>query len=112
MAVVVTHNEGLARISDNVRRVTVGAGDTTQWFVVGGECVVSCVPGGGGSMSAQCTFSPLSMVLADNSNNTSLVAAHTWTPGTVTANANQWLPKATAVRFVATTQPGVGEIAS
>lgn len=113
MAVVVTHkDEGVGPPRNSRRRVTLGAGDTSPWYQVAEYCVVSCIPGGGGTMSAECTFSPLSMVLADNSNGTSTVAAHVWTPGTVAAAANQYLLKATAVRFIATAAAGVGEIAS
>ena len=70
--------------------------------------VVTAIPGGGGSMLVEATWS----LEADVTGGTA-----TWFPwsqgtnGTVTSNSNQQLLKPTAIRFTATTANGVGEIA-
>lgn len=93
--------------------VSVGAGETSPWIPVSPSTMVTCKPGAGGTMKAQATWSPLSVALADNLNATSNANAYDWKPGTVSEATVSDTPliNANAVRFIATTQPGVGEIA-
>lgn len=88
------------------KRVTVAAGATSAPIYVPGDAVVTAVPGGGGSMLAQASWSPADDVEAGTA------SWFDWDAGSVTSKTIQMLSKATAVRFVATTQPGVGEVAA
>lgn len=88
-----------------VVKVALGAGETSSPIYVTPECVVVCVPGGGGTMLAQATWSLPADVAAGSA------TWHDWTPGTVAAKANQLLMRATAVRFTTTAAAGVGEVA-
>lgn len=95
-----------ARGSGGLREsVTVTAGTSTIISSSGGPCVVTASPGSGGSMLVEASWSSLASVQAGTA---------TWFPwdhGTIKAKDSQWLDKATAIRFTATTQDGVGEVA-
>jgi hypothetical protein len=98
MATTITHNSP-------VTKAAVGAGETSEPIYTPAECVIACTPGDGGSMLAQATWSLRADVEAGNAN------WHDWDEGTVTDKATQLLLRATAVRFTATTEDGVGEVA-
>jgi hypothetical protein len=92
-------------------RCAVPAGETSPWQYTSFDAIVVCSPGAGGTMKAQATWSLPSVVAADNLNGSSNAVAFDWDSGTVSAKAVETLRRATAVRFVATTQAGVGEVA-
>lgn len=92
--------------SNGVTKVTLGAGDTSDPVYVPDSCVVCCVPGSGGTMKAQASWSLPTEVSAGTA------TWHDWDAGTVSAKATQLLLHATAVRFTATGQAGVGEVAA
>lgn len=95
------------RAADGYRfstKVTLAAGETSPAIMVPPECAVSAVPGGGGTMLAQATFSTAADIAAGTA------TWHDWDAGTVSAKANQLLRNAQAVRFTATAAAGVGEV--
>lgn len=63
-------------------------------------------------MLVEATYSPPSVVAADNANGTSNAIAIPWSKGSVSDIAADAVPRCTAIRFTATTAAGVGEIAS
>jgi hypothetical protein len=83
----------------------LAAGETSTPVFVPVECTVSVIPGAGGSMLAEASTSTPS----DIKNGTA--TWFSWDAGAVTAKAQQSVTCVTAVRFTATTQPGVGEVA-
>ena len=90
------------------RHITVaaGAGDALVPVYLGSsQAVVSAVPGTGGTMLVEATWSDPSAVAGGTAN------WYLWDAGTVSAKTNQLLYNATAVRFTATTVAGVGEVA-
>ena len=92
--------------------VTLNAGETSPWIPVSPSTMVACIPGSGTTMKAQVSWSPLSVLLADNLNSTSNANAFDWTPGAVTSKAKELQTNANGVRFVATGGAGgVGELA-
>jgi len=89
-------------------KTTVPAGTTSAPIYVdslNNGAVVACTPGSGGTMSVQASFSPRTDIAAGIAN------WFTWDLGTVSAPANMFLQRAMAVRFIATTAVGVGEVA-
>jgi hypothetical protein len=98
----------------NRRRINVSvpAGETSPWILVASEGMVRVKPGSGGSMKVQITSSPPSIVLSDNINGTNVSIAEDWPVGTVTTVVSQSYKFATAIRFIATTQTGTGDIAT
>ena len=101
MATTITREAGDKKI-----KAAVGAGETSSAIYVTGQCVVAAVPGSGGTMLVEASWS----IAADVASSTA-----TWFPwdaGTVSAKTNQLLQFATAVRFTATTAAGIGEVAS
>lgn len=109
MAVTISAKEDrlyMAPQTHGVVKVTLGAGDTSTAVRVPDSCVVVCIPGSGGTMKAEATWSSLSDV------NGGTATWHDWDAGTVSAKATQLLLHATAVRFTATTQAGVGEVSA
>ena len=86
-------------------RVTVAIGETTEPVFVSRETVVTVIPGSGGTMNAQATWSQAAIVRAGAAN------WFDWDAGAVSTRANQLLLNATAVRFIAATAAGVGEVA-
>ena len=95
-------------------RTTVVAGATTPWFLIPDRepVVVVCAPGSGGTMKAQASWSPVSVIQADNQNGTSNAVAIDWPFGTVSAaTVSDITLRAKAIRFIATTATGIGEIA-
>jgi hypothetical protein len=102
MAVVITTEPG----NPNRIKVALAAGDTSSWIPCGGgDAVITATPGSGGTMLAQATWSPWDECVAGTAR------PFDWDAGTVSAKNQQLLIKATAVRFTATTQAGVGEVA-
>lgn len=85
-------------------KVSLTAGSVSSPQFVTPECAIACVPGAGGSMKAEASWSSVADVLAGTAN------WHDWNSGTVTAKTVEMLYRATAVRFVATTQDGIGEV--
>ena len=85
--------------------VSVSAGETSPPVGVCGDAIVTVSPGSGGTMLAQATWSTPSDV------NAGTAVWFDWDAGTVSAKAIQTLSKATAVRFVAATATGTGEVA-
>ena len=79
--------------------------EVTVPIFVGRSAVVVAVPGAGGSMLVEASFSMISDVLAGTA------AWFPWDAGTVTVPTLQTLNRATAVRFTATTAAGCGEVA-
>ena len=95
-------------------RVSVAAGTTSPWILIPDRepVVVVCAPGSGGTMKAQASWSPVSVIQADNQNGTSNAVAIDWPFGTVSAaTVSDITLRAKAIRFVATTAAGIGEIA-
>lgn len=88
-----------------VTHVSVPAGETSPSIYMGpGDAAVVLIPGNTGSMLAEASWSMVRELQA---------GAGEWQPwdaGTVTAKTTQLLWNATAVRFTATTAPGVAEI--
>ena len=83
----------------------------SQWILINpAQSGIAVRPGAGGSMTVETTQSPPSIVLADNAIGTSNAIAVAWPNGSVTAAADALVRLATAVRFTATSQPGVAEI--
>lgn len=85
--------------------VAVAAGETTPWYIVAHSASVVVSPGAGGSMRVERTQSPPSYVLAGTA------VAVAWPYGDVTSATDADVQFTTAVRFVATTAAGIGEIA-
>lgn len=99
-----------ARVNDPADRikVSVNAGDISPpiYVPIGVErAMVVAVPGSGGSMLVEASWSSVAEVEAGTAN------WHNWDFNTVTAKAVQLVYKPTALRFTATTQNGVGEVA-
>lgn len=86
-------------------KVALTAGSTSSAILTPPSCVITCTPGGGGTMLAEATWSSQAEVAAGTA------TWFDWDEGTVSAKANQLLLHATAVRFTATTAAGVGEVA-
>ena len=88
------------------RKITaaVDAGTTTAAIFVGAQTAVAAIPGGGGTMLVEASFSTVAAVEGGTANWLS------WDAGTVSSKTAQLLLNATAVRFTATTAAGVGEI--
>ncbi|EFX61827.1 hypothetical protein DAPPUDRAFT_271710, partial [Daphnia pulex] len=89
---------GRARI-----RVSLAAGETSQWFYYH-AAAATAKPGSGGTMRAEVTTSPKSMVEAG----TAVIVP--WDAGDTSAVNTQQFDAATAVRFVCTGAAGVGEV--
>ena len=101
MAVTITTDPG----NPNTIRVTLDAGDTTDYILCGREAVITGYPGGGGTIRAEATWSRLSEVQAGTAR------WQDWDAGAATAKNCQLLLNATAVRFIAVAQPAVAEVA-
>lgn len=86
-------------------RVEVAAGATSAPIACSRETVVVALPGAGGTLRAEATWSLQSAVTAGTAN------WGAWDAGNVTSRTSQLLYNATAVRFVAATEAGVGEVA-
>lgn len=93
-------------------RVAVPAGQTSQWFVINASGKVAVSPGASGTMNVQLTSSPPSIVQSDNEKGTSLAIAEAWTAGASATQASNTFQYATAIRFIAATTAGLGEIAT
>lgn len=87
-------------------KVELTAGSTSSPIYTPGSCVIICIPGVGGTMLAEATWSPRADVEAGSA------TWFDWDSGAVTEASNQLLRHATAVRFTATTADGVGEVKS
>ena len=90
---------------NNNAKITVPAGATSDPVYASGGRVVTAIPGAGGTMLVEATWSSKADV------NARTATWFSWDAGTVSAKANQILQHATAVRFTATTAAGVGEVA-
>lgn len=90
---------------NNNAKITVPAGATSDPVYASGERVVTAVPGNGGTMLVEATWSLAADVAAGSAN------WFPWDAGTVSVKTNQMLQHATAVRFTAATAAGVGEVA-
>lgn len=106
MTETVTQASRATMPAGGVTKVELSAGSVSSHVFTPPRCVVACVPGSGGTMLAEATWSGQAAVLAGTAN------WHEWDAGTVSAAANQVLEHATAVRFTATTATGVGEVAA
>jgi len=94
-----------------VVRVSTPAGETSLWvFTQGKDCVVVGSPGGGGTVKAQATWSPVATVQADNDASSSNSIAVDWDYGTSSSARSQFVRQPTAIRFVAETKTSTGEI--
>lgn len=91
-------------------RVVTPSTETSPWVVVNATATVVAKPST--SMKVQGTCSPLDVVLADNANSTSNAVAFDWTSGTVAVVTAEQVSNVTAVRFVAVSGAGVGEIST
>jgi hypothetical protein len=106
MSETVTHSSPVTAAPGGVTKIALTAGSTSSPVYTPDSCVISCTPGGGGTMLAEATWSLPAEVEAGTAR------WFSWDAGTVSAAANQLLQHATAVRFTATTTDGVGEVAS
>lgn len=92
-------------------RISVAANTTSKpIYCYGADAIVTCSPGAG-TMKAQATWSPHSVVVGDVANGTTNARWFDWNPGQVSVDTNQFVPKPTAVRFNAVTAAGIGEVA-
>lgn len=92
-------------------RISVNAGETSQWFMVGGSAAIIVKPGAGGTMTVEQTLSPPTIVRGDNNNGTSNAIALEWDDGAVSAVAGAEVGFATAIRVKAFTAAGVADLA-
>lgn len=106
MTETVTHSSPVTAAPGGVTKVALTAGSTSSPVYTPDSCVIACTPGAGGSMYAEATWSLPAEVEAGNAR------WFTWNAGVVSAAANELLQHATAVRFTATSDVGVGEVAS
>lgn len=106
MTETVTQASRATMPAGGVTKVELTAGSTSTPILTPGACVVTCVPGSGGTMLAEATWSSQDEVLAGTAN------WFEWDSGTVSSATNQLLQHATAVRFTATTAAGIGEVAA
>jgi hypothetical protein len=100
MAVTITADSS----RPDIIRVTLDAGDTTDPILTSRETVVTGIPGAGGTIRAQATWSRVSRVLDGQAE------WFDWDFGAATARQAQMLFNATAVRFIAATAAAVGEV--
>lgn len=89
-------------------RVATPATETSPWILVNSSATVVAVPNG--SMRVQATCSLLDTVVADNTNGTSNAVSFDWVSGTVSLTTAELVRNVTAVRFLAVTGNGVGEV--
>ena len=87
-----------------VRTTAVTAGTTSAAVLTTAQCYVTCQPGGGGTMTAPASWSSRDAIAANTA------VWQDWNSGTVSATTTEELLGANAVRFVATTAAGVGEV--
>lgn len=106
MTETVTQASRATMPAGGVTKVALTAGTVSSYIFTPPRCVIACTPGAGGTMLAEATWSPQADVVAGTAN------WHDWDVGTVSSADNQILEHATAVRFTATTQAGVGEVAA
>ena len=97
MATTTTSSDG-RRIKVNV------SAEVSPPVYVARSIVVAAVPGSGGSMLVEASFSLVADVAAGTAN------WFPWDAGTVSVASVQALNGATAIRFTATTVAGVGEV--
>lgn len=92
------------------RRVSVAtpSTETSPWVMVNTTATVVVKPTT--TMKVQATCSLPSVVAADNANGTSNAAAFDWVAGVVSIITAEQVSNVTAVRFVAVSGAGVGEI--
>ena len=89
-----------------ITRIDLAVGETSPaQYLAPGETIVVCTPGSGGSMLAQARWS------MPRERQAGAGEWLDWDQGTVTAKASQSLFDATALKFTASTQPGVAEFA-
>jgi hypothetical protein len=91
-------------------KLTVAADETTQWFEVAATGGAVAVNPSGGTMRAELTSSPASIVKGDNENATSNAIAFKWAPGDVGSLVQQEFIFATAIRFISVGAGGTAEI--
>lgn len=89
---------GRARI-----RVSLAAGETSDWFFYH-AAAATAKPGAGGTMRAEVTMSPPSVIDAGNA------VIVPWDAGDTSTVNTQQFDAATAVRFVCAGAAGVGEV--
>jgi uncharacterized protein YjdB len=89
-------------------KVSTPSTETSPWIVVNQTATVVAKPST--SMKVQATCSLLQTVLDDNANATSNAVAFDWTSGTVAVTTAEQVSNVTAVRFVAVSGAGVGEV--
>lgn len=106
MTETVTQASRATMPAGGVTKVELTAGSVSSHVFTPPSCVITCIPGSGGTMLADATWSPQADVVAGTA------TWFEWDAGTVSAAANQALQHATAVRFTATTAAGVAEVAS
>lgn len=107
----VTHTEFMGDLMTHRRvRITVAANETTPWYLVSQNGGMVAVKPTSGTMRAELTGSPLSVVTADNANATSNAIAFTWPPSDASAAAQADFTFTTAIRFVAIGAGGIAEI--
>lgn len=85
-------------------KASIPAGETSDAILLGSKASATAVPGTGGSMYAEATWS-----LPDDVN-AGTATWHTWDAGTVFEKTTQIVETATAVRFTAIGATGVGEV--
>ena len=101
MAYAMTHNS-LNSGRWRLRLEFDAAGGTTQWIPVREyEITVTAKPTTG-TTRVEFTWSPIEVVIADNTNATSLSVKKAWANGDVAAETVDTVRRASAVRFVAT----------
>lgn len=106
MAETITQSSPIVAPPGGVTKVALEAGDTSSPIYTPDSCVITCTPGGGGTMLAEATWSLPAEVAA------STARWFSWDGGTVSSPTNQLLQHATAVRFTATTVAGIAEVSS
>jgi len=91
-------------------RVAVPSTETSPWIIVNETATVVAKPTT--TIKVQATCSLLDTVVADNLNATSNAVPFDWASGTVTVTTAEQVRNVTAVRFVAVSGAGVGEVAT
>ena len=107
----ITHSEIYTDSPRRRLRITVGANQTTPWYPVSAHGGNVAVRPTSGTIRAETTSSPLSVVNADNQLSQSNAIARSWPPGDVTAADDAEFGFATAIRFVSVGAGGVADIA-
>ena len=88
--------------------IQVPSTETSPWILVNKTATVVAKPGT--TMKVQATCSLIETVVADNTNGTSNAIAFDWLSGTVSTITAEQVSNVTAVRFVAVSGAGVGEV--